>query len=180
MGSETAGRRGSSVAVVLEEEPDLETRPELLAVLAELQAREPIFHRPEVGTSAEDLERQMAPDFWEVGASGRLYSRQHVLRTLLERFAHPHQDSWQTSDFHCRQVGADTYLLTYTLQQPDRLTRRVTVRRRTPEAGWQILFHQGTPVAERPLEDLLARQAGSGVLRGPGRREGWTVTDDEL
>src|SRR5262245_44008821 len=46
---------------------------------ADLLQREPLFHRPEFGTTRPDFERMMAPEFWEVGASGRRYSREFVL-----------------------------------------------------------------------------------------------------
>lgn len=128
-------------------EPELAVDPDLRNVLEELREREPIFHRPELGTSADELDRQMAADYWEVGASGRRYSREFVLATLLERFANPQDDPWETHDFHCRRVGPDTYLLTYTLLQGERTTRRLTVWHRASE-GWQILYHQGTLVSE--------------------------------
>lgn len=58
-------------------------------ILAELMAREPIFHRLELGTSRADFEAQTAEDFWEVGASGRVYDRETVWATLRERYADP-------------------------------------------------------------------------------------------
>lgn len=127
-------------------EPDLSTVPELAAVLQELAAREPIFHRPELGHSRVDFENMTTPDFWEIGASGQRYSRQFVIDTLVERHAKPHQDAWETSDFQCRQLASDLYLLTYTLVQDHaRVTRRSTIWRRT-DAGWKIAYHQGTMV----------------------------------
>jgi hypothetical protein len=126
-------------------EPDLVTDPALLEVLAELRRREPVFHRPELGTRPEDLERQIAPDFWEVGASGRRYSRGYVIELLLRRYAAGVDEPWETSEFHCRAVGPDTYLLTYTLRQGERLTRRLTAWRRTA-GDWQVLYHQGTVI----------------------------------
>lgn len=57
-------------------EPDRRTAPHLQDVLVELERREPIFHRPELGTTREDFERSTAPDFWETGASRRRYSRE--------------------------------------------------------------------------------------------------------
>lgn len=129
-------------------EPTLTTTPELQPVLAELSAREPIFHRPEFGTTRADFERMTADDFWETGASGSRYSRQFALDELEKRFAAPPEDAWETSDFHCRQLSEDTFLLTYTLLQDRvRLTRRATIWRKTVD-GWQILYHQGTIVEE--------------------------------
>jgi len=128
--------------------PNLTTAPELESILAELSAREPIFHRPEFGATRADFERMTADDFWETGELGRRYSRQVVMDELEKRFAAPHQDIWETSDFQCRQLSADIYLLTYTLLQDHvRLTRRATIWRKTAD-GWQILHHQGTIVQE--------------------------------
>jgi hypothetical protein len=127
-------------------EPAWITPPELEPVLAELMAREPIFHRAEFGTTRADFERMTAEDFWETGASGRRYSRAGVLNELERRFAAPHEDIWEANEFHCRQLGPDTYLLTYTLlQSRARLTWRLTVWRRSRE-GWKALYHQGTLV----------------------------------
>ncbi len=72
----------NNLAVVPEMEPKPAVGSELLPVLDELRPREPIFHRPELGVSVEDLERQVAPDLWEMGASGRRYSRDYVPDTL--------------------------------------------------------------------------------------------------
>jgi hypothetical protein len=129
-------------------EPTPQTEPELQHVLAEVSAREPIFHRPEFGTTRTDFEKMTAEDFCEVGASGRRYSRQYVLDELEKRFAAPHSDIWETRDSYCRRLAPDTFLLTYTLLQDHvRLTRRSTIWKRT-EQGWKILFHQGTIVQD--------------------------------
>jgi hypothetical protein len=131
-----------------EMEPTLTTDPELVEILAELASREPIFHRPEFGTTRADFERMTADDFWEVGASGRRYSRAYVLDELERRHAAPHADVWETRDFHCRRLADDVYLVTYTLLQDNqRLTRRSTIWQRAAE-GWKILYHQGTIVED--------------------------------
>lgn len=127
-------------------EATLVTAPELQGILAELVAREPIFHHPEFGTKRADFEEIMADDFWETGASGRIYSRQFVLDELERRFARPQEDIWETSNFACRRLAQDLYLLTYTLlQNQTRLTRRATIWRKTT-TGWKIVYHQGTIV----------------------------------
>jgi hypothetical protein len=127
-------------------EPALTTAPELQDILAELTRREPIFHRPEFGTTRADFERMTAEDFWETGASGRRYSRKMVLDELEKRFSVPHSDVWEASGLYCRRLSADTYLLTYTLLQDNsRLTRRTTIWQITPD-GWKIVYHQGTIV----------------------------------
>ena len=129
-----------------EMESTLVTDPELEEVLAELSAREPIFHRPEFGTTRGDFERMTVEDFWEVGASGRRYSRAFVLDELEKRVTAPQNDVWETMDFHCRRLAEDLYLLTYTLvQDRKRKTGRATIWQRAVE-GWKIVYHQGTLV----------------------------------
>jgi hypothetical protein len=125
-----------------------QTDPELLPLLEELRRCEPIFHTREFGLTAAECERRMALGYWEVGASGRRYSREFILRRLEQS---PPIDAqlagWKTSDHALRSVGPKTYLLTYTLLQGDRLTHRATVWRSTTQ-GWVILFHQGTVVTD--------------------------------
>jgi hypothetical protein len=110
---------------------------------AELRAREPIFHRPELGTRRVDFERMMAPEFREVGASGRPYDRELVLRTLEERHAAPFDDPWEVREFVCQRLDVRLYLATYLLLQGERRSRRATLWRREDE-GWKIVYHQGT------------------------------------
>ena len=136
--------------------PWLTTEPKLRAILQELRSREPIFHRPELGTSRVDFEKMTEEDFWEVGASGRRYSRDHVVEVLEGR----HQvashlaleDTWEALDFACRELGSDTYLLTYTLLQGRRKTRRASLWRRRSGEDWKIVFHQGTLVEDDTSE----------------------------
>jgi hypothetical protein len=122
-------------------------------ILAQLTTREPIFHRFEhlqgrLPTRAA-LEAMAAPGFFEIGASGRLYTRDFILDTLEERHrtSGSDPDLWNASDFRLRRLSSDTWLISYLLEQqlPSglRLTRRSTLWQQT-SCGWQILFHQGT------------------------------------
>ena len=71
-----------------------------------------------------------------------------MLDELEKRFSVPHTDVWKTSDFQCRRLGEDTYMLTCTLLQDNvRLTRRSTIWRST-SGGWKIVYHQGTIVQD--------------------------------
>lgn len=115
----------------------------LAEIQKELEAREPIFHRPEFGTTRSDFDAMMTADFWEIGASGQRYSRTYVLDTLEERYREPVVEDLRPTDFECRQLSPDTYLLHYILPQPDRLTRRTTIWQRVG-GTWKIAFHQGT------------------------------------
>ncbi len=73
------------------------TEPRLANILTELTQREPVFHRPELGTTRRDFENMTDANFLEVGASGRRYSRQYVIDTLAQRHRVPHEDVWETS-----------------------------------------------------------------------------------
>ena len=130
-------------------EPHPVTDPALEEILAQLIRRELIFHPPGFGTARVNFENLMTNDFWEVGTSGRLYSRSYVLDMLEERFRQDQRDEiWETSDFYCKRLGEDVYLLTYTLlQHRTRKTRRSTIWQQTQE-GWKIVFHQGTIVQD--------------------------------
>ncbi len=118
------------------------------AILAEIRAREPIFHHPDnFGKTKQDILAQMADEFWEVGASGNIYTKQEVVEELLERYSDPdYQDVWSASDFKLTQIAVDNYLLTYNLLQDKvRKTRRATIWRKIGKQ-WQIVYHQGTIV----------------------------------
>jgi hypothetical protein len=130
-------------------ETDFGTAEALRPTLAELLQREPIFHRRELVHDRETFERETAPDFWEVGASGRRYSREAIWRTLAERFSSDETATFTISEAQLREIAPQTYLLTYTLDDGERLTRRLTVWRGSAASGWKILFHQGTVVQER-------------------------------
>jgi hypothetical protein len=121
--------------------------PDLLPVLDELRSLEPIFHNKKFGTSVADFTRMTAPDFWEVGASGKRYSREFILEEFSQRPPVNGQEAgWVSSEFGVRSLGPDSFLLTYVLDQAGRPTRRATIWQRTSE-GWRVLYHQGTVIA---------------------------------
>lgn len=115
-------------------------------VARELRKREPIFHRPEHGTTRTDFEAMTVVDYWEVGASGTVYDRSTLLIELERRFADPAydpMDSIELSDFAVRQAGEDVWLATYALRQGHRHSRRVSVWRLSGD-DWFLVYHQGT------------------------------------
>ena len=120
--------------------------PELLSIYGEISKREPIFHTPAFGMTGAERERSMASGYWEIGASGRRYSRKFILRYMEE--ISPIDAAvagWTSCDHGLRRLGPETYLFTYTLWQGERQTRRATIWQSTID-GWQILYHQGTMV----------------------------------
>jgi hypothetical protein len=119
--------------------------------LAALADREPIFHRSPPRATRADFEAMIAPDYWEVGASGAVYSRDVVLDILEARYADPAYDPMEglaVRDLEVRAVGWDAWLVTYHLDQGERRTRRSTLWRH--DGGrWVALYHQGTVIAGR-------------------------------
>jgi hypothetical protein len=121
-------------------------------VLEELKKREPIFHREEFGRTRADFEKMMNKDFWEVGASGNIYTKEVVLNVLEERYSKAYEENWQTKDFKCQALAENVYLLTYTLiQNATRVTRRSTIWKLEGDRDWKIVYHQGTVVQESGL-----------------------------
>lgn len=119
------------------------------AILTELKRREPIFHYPEhFGFTKKDIIKQMYPDFWEVGASGKVYTKKDVIEILLERYNDPnYRETFEAKDFLLTKISKNNYLITYTLiQEKTRYTKRATIWRKVKN-NWQILYHQGTIIS---------------------------------
>jgi hypothetical protein len=117
-------------------------------IVAELRSREPVFHNEPRDGGQEHLEAMTVADFFEIGASGRIYSREHVIERVLAR--HERDEpvlEHEIEEFFVREIGPNAYLATYTMQLPDgpatRTTRRASVW--TDRSGhWQVIYHQGT------------------------------------
>lgn len=124
-------------------------------IVAELRSREPVFHDEPCEDARDRLERLMVGDFFEIGASGRIYTRENVIERVLSR--HEHNDPAAESeidDFSVREIGPHAYIATYTLTLLDghakRISRRASVW--TDRAGhWQVLYHQGTLAEPTPV-----------------------------
>jgi deazaflavin-dependent oxidoreductase (nitroreductase family) len=117
------------------------------AVQAELLEREPLFHREEPPTR-EVFDAMMDPGFVHVGASGRRRGRAEVLDALEERYRTSFEEDWdEIVEPDCRHLGGSAYLLTYTLVQGDRITRRASIWDRS-SGRWRVVYHQGTPVPD--------------------------------
>ena len=110
----------------------------------ELRRCEEDLWRPETRFDRELMEKVLADDFFEIGQSGRIWSREELLNTIgveinavipLENFA-------------IRKLAKDIYQVTYNSHvEYDgviRHGRRSSIWMRSP-SRWKLLFHQGTP-----------------------------------
>ena len=96
-----------------------------------------------VRADRDRLERLLHPDFVEIGASGRRWSRAEMLDALSDE---PSLDDVEAIDLLGRQLAADVVLVTYSTRRATTSVHRssIWVRR---DGKWVVLFHQGT-VAE--------------------------------
>lgn len=121
---------------------------ELRAVCAELREREELLLDPAVQRSAEMLDDLLAIDFLEFGHSGRVYTKQDILRELPARPAL----RMTLSDFTARLLAPGVALTTYRSYRYDESGREVARSLRSSiwihrDGTWRLTFHQGTPAA---------------------------------
>ncbi len=90
------------------------------------------------------VSRIFAPGFFEFGKSGRIYTREEALAAP----SHEINAQLPLKNFKVHPVTNDIVLVTYVSEvQSDTLevTNRSSLWMRTRN-GWQLQFHQGTPV----------------------------------
>jgi predicted enzyme related to lactoylglutathione lyase len=99
-----------------------------------------------VRTDRETVEAMLAPDFVEIGRSGRLWSRSEIVAALDGEVSTgaPGTDEWR-----CQRVSEDLVLVTFRVDRADRSSRHASL--------WDVSgdrpvlrFHQGTVV---PTDD---------------------------
>jgi ribonuclease HI len=116
--------------------------------LDEVKHLEVLLLQPEVRRDAVTLDRLLHPDFREIGASGRCWTRDEVIDELTKD---PEQVPITASALDARQVSDGLILLTYHSEAPHGSALRSSWWARS-DAGWQIVFHQGTPVPTGPTD----------------------------
>lgn len=129
---------------------------EINEIKAFIRKREPIFHNRELTNTRADVDNEMHRDFWEISASGKLYTRDFVLDYLTERYKKEATDmmeaeDWKVIDFDVKHIADDVYMASYILEGQifegkNRTTRRTTLWKGSLDEGFKILFHQGTVI----------------------------------
>ncbi|MDP2371366.1 DUF4440 domain-containing protein [Rhodoferax sp.] len=114
-----------------------------------LRALECELHDPSVRRNRNRLVQLIHPDFLEFGRSGASYAFADILERLpSETEARP----IHAQGFAAHQLVGSVFLLTYKSAhvsengELERHTLRSSIWRLEP-AGWQMVFHQGTPTA---------------------------------
>lgn len=109
-----------------------------------LRELEESLWRSETRFDQDYMNRIMAPDFGEFGRSGRIYQRAEILGMPYQKI----DAKLPLENFNVRLIDTNVALVTCISQvQYDELqiSNRSSIWSRT-SAGWQIRFHQGTPV----------------------------------
>jgi hypothetical protein len=113
-----------------------------------LRTLEESLWRAETRFDRELMESTFAPDFYEIGRSGRIHTRQACLDVARQ----PIDAVVPLPDFAVRVISPDVVQVTYSslVRYDDTLEkgRRSSIWSRAGE-GWLLRFHQGTPF---PLE----------------------------
>ena len=101
---------------------------------------------PERRFDPEWMDRILHPDFNEVGASGRVYSRNTIIDTPRVQFEAqlPHKD--YKLELIEEEVALARYISLDTFQGVPRYAHRMSIWISTNE-GWRLRFHQGTPLS---------------------------------
>jgi hypothetical protein len=117
-------------------------------LLEELRKLETEMHTNETRCDRNRMETLLHPDFVEFARSGKQHTRAEVLNEFSATDALP---AIHSEDFRLAVLAQDAALLTYRSAHVDpagnldRDTLRSSVWVST-EIGWQIRFHQGTPI----------------------------------
>ncbi|NUW40217.1 nuclear transport factor 2 family protein [Nonomuraea rhodomycinica] len=96
----------------------------------------------EVRSSARLMAELLDPEFTEIGASGRLWSRSEIIADVVES-TRPSDPPITVSDMTGVLLAPGIVHLTYVSDNAGRRARRSSVWRRS-EDGWRVYFHQGT------------------------------------
>jgi hypothetical protein len=114
---------------------------------AHLRSLEEKLLNQEVRNTRRSLEGLLAPDFREIGSSGRLYAFEEIVTSLLEE---PADGTTRTlTDFKIQPLAADVMLATYRSERtapdaPSVRSLRSSIWRRDTDGIWRMVFHQGT------------------------------------
>jgi hypothetical protein len=100
---------------------------------------------PQCRADAARLERLLAPDFHEFGASGAEYGYEGTAARVAE-YTDPGDEPIAVTNLRGWLLADGLVMLKYTSQNRGRRANRTSLWRRTPGGAWQMFHHQGTLV----------------------------------
>jgi hypothetical protein len=111
----------------------------------DLRKLEESLWRAETRFDRAYMDSVLSPDYFEFGRSGRIYTREEVINVPQQEI----KARLPLKEFKVHLLKDDVALVTYIseVESGELLVgNRSSLWVRTP-AGWQIVFHQGTPAA---------------------------------
>lgn len=110
-----------------------------------LRELEESLWRAETRFDLEYMQKVLAPDFFEFGRSGRIYTREETLSAPVQDI----NSKFPLSDFTIHSINANVVLVTYKSEVVEggttEIGNRSSVWLKTGDR-WQLKFHQGTVV----------------------------------
>ena len=103
--------------------------------------------RSETRFNQEYMEQILAPDFFEFGRSGRVYTRAEILAAANTKI----RCTLPLKNFSAQPLDGDIVLVTYiseVYEQEWQFANRSSIWIKNP-SGWQLRFHQGTPIPRK-------------------------------
>lgn len=110
--------------------------------LAEVMALERELQTAAVRADKERLVELLAPEFEEIGASGRVWDLPSILGMLLAE--NDETPDIEVHELTGRAIAEDVVILRWQSVRGDRRVHRASLWQRRRE-GWRLLHHQGTP-----------------------------------
>lgn len=110
-----------------------------------LKELEESLWRSETRFDNEYMNRTLAPDFFEFGRSGRVYKREETLNGARPQTINA---KFPLKNFSITLIDTNVALVTYiseVMYDELEVANRSSLWAKTTD-GWQIRFHQGTPV----------------------------------
>ncbi|WP_199100002.1 nuclear transport factor 2 family protein [Dyella sp. ASV21] len=117
---------------------------DLIAHLLDLETR---LHQWQIRADEQALRQLLAEDFFELGVSGAVWTREAVIEALRGEAFSPRE----VSDFRVTRLADGVALATYrvhrhaTPQRPAAASLRSSIWCHR-DGRWQMQFHQGTPL----------------------------------
>lgn len=111
----------------------------------EVMARERELQTPAARANADRLRELLAPDFVEIGASGRRWDRESILALLATEDATSGAEQIEVHALEARALSDGLVQVFWESVRDGRRARRTSLWRRGAD-GWRQVFHQGTPL----------------------------------
>ncbi|WP_409485405.1 DUF4440 domain-containing protein [Arsenicicoccus dermatophilus] len=100
---------------------------------------------PATRGNPERLVELLAPDFLEIGASGRRWDLRTILDLLAQETSKQDAAPIAIQDLHARALSDDVIQVFWESDRDGRRARRTSLWRHTCD-GWRQVYHQGTPL----------------------------------